>query len=160
MPGFGNQLSSKKRVGIIGGNKPNATALKKAAHMGKLIAQNNYILVNGGMGGVMQASAKAAKEENGLVIAIVPGQSRDQGNPYSDIVIPTGMGYIRNPLVVLNADILVAIDGSYGTLSEIAYAKIYNKTVFGLDTWDIDGIIPLKTPEDVIEKINQYFSNQ
>jgi uncharacterized protein (TIGR00725 family) len=157
MPGFGNDLSRRKRIGIIGGNAPDAESLKNAGRMGELIAQNGYILVNGGMRGVMEASASGAKSAGGFVLAIVPGKSRDEGNPISDIVIPTGLGYMRNPLVVLNADILVAIDGSYGTLSEIAYCKIYNRTVFGLNTWDIDGVIPMSSPEEVIQKINDYF---
>jgi uncharacterized protein (TIGR00725 family) len=157
MPGFGNDLSRRKRIGIIGGNAPDAESLKNAERMGELIAQNGYILVNGGMRGVMEASARGAKSAGGFVLAIVPGKSRDEGNPISDIVIPTGLGYMRNPLVVLNADILVAIDGSYGTLSEIAYCKIYNRTVFGLNTWDIDGVIPMSSPEEVIQKINDYF---
>lgn len=157
MSGFGNDLSRKKRVGIIGGNAPDAVSLRNAERMGELIAQNGYILVNGGMRGVMEASARGAKSAGGFVIAIVPGKSRDEGNPISDIVIPTGLGYMRNPMVILNADILVAIDGSYGTLSEIAYCKIYNKTVFGLNTWDIDGVIPMATPEETIQKINEFF---
>ena len=157
MTDFGNDLSSKKRVGIIGGNKPDAKSLKNAERMGELIAQNNYILVNGGMRGVMEASARGAKSAGGFVIAITPGKSRDDGNSISDIVIPTGLGYMRNPLVILNSDILVAIDGSYGTLSEIAYSQIYNRTVFGLNTWNIEGVIPLSTPEDVIQRINDHF---
>ncbi len=147
----------KKRIGIIGGNAPDAKSLKNAERMGELIAQNGYILVNGGMKGVMEASARGAKSAGGFIIAVIPGKSREDANPFSDIVIPTSLGYMRNPMVVLNSDILVAIDGSYGTLSEIAYSKIYNRTVFGLNTWDIEGVIPLATPEQVIQKINDYF---
>jgi len=147
----------KKRVGIIGGNLPDAISLKNAERMGELIAKNGYILVNGGMKGVMEASARGAKSADGLVIGILPGKARDDGNSYVDIAIPTGLGYMRNPLVVLNSDILVAIDGSYGTLSEIAYTQIYNRPVFGLNTWDIKGVIPLSTPEEVINRINEYF---
>jgi len=157
MPDFGSDFSLKKRIGIIGGNAPDAKSLKNAERMGELIAQNGYILVNGGMKGVMEASARGAKSAGGFVIAVIPGKSREDANPFSDIVIPTGLGYMRNPMVVLNSDILVAIDGSYGTLSEIAYSKIYNRTVFGLNTWDIEGVIPLTTPEQVIQKINDYF---
>jgi len=157
MTGFGNDLSGKKRVGIIGGNMPDAGSLENAERMGELIARNGYILVNGGMRGVMEASARGAKAAGGFVIAITPGKSRNEGNPISDIVIPTGLGYMRNPMVILNSDILVAIDGSYGTLSEIAYSRIYNRTVFGLNTWNIEGVIPLATPEDVIQRINDYF---
>jgi uncharacterized protein (TIGR00725 family) len=157
MPDFGSDLSLKKRIGIIGGNAPDAKSQKNAERMGELIAQNGYILVNGGMKGVMEASARGAKSAGGFVIAIIPGKSREDANPFSDIIIPTGLGYMRNPMVVLNSDILVAINGSYGTLSEIAYSKIYNRMVFGLDTWDIEGVIPLATPEEVIQRINDYF---
>ena len=150
----------KKRVGIIGGNSPDLISLKNAEKMGRLIAQNGYILVNGGMRGVMEASAKGAKSKNGLVIAILPGKSFNDANKFVDIPIVTGLGYMRNSLVVLNSDILVAIDGNYGTLSVIAYAQIYNKIVFGLNTWNIKGIIHLSTPEEVIKNINNYFEKQ
>lgn len=150
----------KKRVGIIGGNAPDALSLKNAEIMGELIAQNGYILVNGGMKGVMEASARGARNYDGLVIGILPGKSLDEGNSYTQITIPTGLGYMRNPMVILNSDILVAIDGSYGTLSEIAYAQIYNKTVLGLNTWDIPGIIPMTSPQDVINRINEVFNQK
>ena len=151
-------LPKTKRIGIIGGNYPDSKSLKNAERMGELIAKNGYILVNGGMKGIMEASARGAKSADGLVISILPGKSADEANEYVDIAIPTGLGYLRNAIVVLNSDILVAIDGSYGTLSEIAYAQIYKKTVLGLNTWDIDGIIPMSTPEEVINNINSYFS--
>jgi len=122
--------------------------------MGKLIAENGYILVNGGMGGVMEASAKGAKSADGLVIAILPGKSANDANRFVDIAIPTGLGYMRNPMVILNSDVVVAIDGSYGTLSEIAYANIYKKPIFGLSTWNIQGVIALPTPEEIITQIN------
>jgi uncharacterized protein (TIGR00725 family) len=153
-----SQLALKKRVGIIGGNNPDAASLKNAEKMGELIARNNYILVNGGMKGVMEASARGAKSAGGFVIGISPGKSRDECNPYVDIAIPTGLGYMRNAMVILNSDLVVAIDGSYGTLSEIAYTQIYHRTVFGLNTWKIPGVIPLTTPEEVIEHINRQFS--
>jgi uncharacterized protein (TIGR00725 family) len=92
-------------------------------------------------------------------MGILPGKSREECNAYVDIAVPTGLGYMRNAMVIMNSDVIVAIDGSYGTLSEIAYARIYNRTVFGLNTWNIDGVIPLLSPEEVIERINHYFNN-
>ena len=157
MPVSRDRIFKSKRVGIIGGNHPSAAHLKIASRIGELIARNGYILVNGGMKGVMEASARGAKSASGLVIAILPGKQIEEANPHVDIAIPTGLGYLRNALVVLNSDILVAIDGHYGTLSEIAYSKIYGKTVFGLDTWNIEGVISLSTPEEVINRINRYF---
>jgi len=147
-----------KRVGIIGGNSPDLLSLNNAEIMGKLIAKERYILINGGMKGVMEASARGAKSAGGIVIAILPGKSIDDANEFVDIAIPTGLGYIRNPLVVLNSDIIVAIDGSYGTLSEIAFAKIYNRTVFGLNTWNIKGTIPITSPEEAMKNIKNYFA--
>ncbi|HLP58459.1 MAG TPA: TIGR00725 family protein [Candidatus Deferrimicrobium sp.] len=157
MADVGSDLSLRKRVGIIGSNMPNAQSLRNAERMGELIALGGYILVNGGMRGVMEASARSCKDAGGFVIAITPGKSRDEGNPFSDVVIPTGLGHMRNGIVVLNSDIVVAIDGSYGTLSEIAYCKIYERIVFGLNTWKIEGVISMPTPEAVMEKINDYF---
>jgi len=146
-------IGLQKRIGVIGGNFPGEASLKDAEQMGRLIARNGYILVNGGQQGVMEASARGANAEGGLVIGILPGISREECNPYIDIAIPTGLGYMRNAVVVLNSDVLVAIDGSYGTLSEIAYTQIYNRPVFGLDTWDIEGVIPLHSPEEVMARI-------
>ena len=149
--------ASTPRIGVIGGNSPDTNSLQLSEEMGKLIAENDFILVNGGKRGIMEASARGARLAGGLTIAILPGKERDEANPYMQVVIPTGLGYLRNGLVVLNSDVLVAIDGAYGTLSEIAYAQIYNKKTFGLNTWDIKGIIPCKDPREVIGRIKRYF---
>jgi uncharacterized protein (TIGR00725 family) len=128
--------------------------------MGRLIAENGFVLVNGGLKGVMEASARGAKSRGGWVIGILPGRSTQEANPYTDIVIPTGLGYLRNALVVLNSDILVAIDGSYGTLSEIAYTQIYGKKVFGIETWDIPGVSAVETPQAAMRQIIAHFGLQ
>lgn len=125
--------------------------------MGRLIAESGYILVNGGMKGVMEASARGARMAGGSIIGILPGKSTQEANPYVDIAIPTGLGYLRNALVVLNSDVLVAIDGSYGTLSEIAYTQIFAKKAFGIETWEIPGLTPVESPQAAIEAIQAYF---
>lgn len=150
-------FSRKKRVGIIGSGSPDEASLRIAEKTGKHIAENGYILVNGGMRGVMEASAKGARSAGGLVIGILPGTCSGEGNSYTDIPIFTGLGHMRNAMVVMNCDVLVAIDGSYGTLSEIAFAKIYNRCVFGLNTWNVEGVIPLSSPEEVLMRINRLF---
>jgi len=150
----------QKRVGIIGGSAPEARHLLIAEELGELIAQNGYILVNGGLKGVMEASARGAKAHGGTVIGILPGKSALDANPYTDIAIPTGLGYLRNALVVLNADVLVAIDGEYGTLSEIAYTQIYGKKVFGIDTWEIRGVVAVENPQAAIRNIQAYFKDR
>ena len=150
-------FSSCKRVGLIGGSAPAPRHLRLAEEMGRRIAESGFVLVNGGLKGVMEASARGAKAGGGWVIAILPGKSPMEANPFTDVAIATGLGYLRNALVVLNSDVLVAIDGSYGTLSEIAYTQIYGKKVFGIETWDIPGVIPAASAQDAMEKINALF---
>jgi uncharacterized protein (TIGR00725 family) len=148
-----SDFSLKKRIGLIGGSAPAPKHLQLAETMGRLIAENGFVLVNGGLKGVMEASARGAKAQGGWVIGILPGRSPQEANPFTDIAIPTGLGYLRNALVVLNSDVLVAIDGSYGTLSEIAYTQIYGKKVFGIETWDIPGVIAVESPQAAMQQI-------
>jgi uncharacterized protein (TIGR00725 family) len=156
----GGKFALKKRIGIIGGSSPAARHLQIAETMGQLIAENGFLLVNGGLKGVMEASARGAKAGGGWVIGILPGKSAQEANPFTDIAIPTGLGYLRNALVVLNSDVLVAIDGAYGTLSEIAYTQVYGKKVFGIETWDIPGVIAVESPQAAMQQIIAFFQQQ
>jgi len=150
-------LRDTRRVGVIGGREPDPGSLKYAEEMGRLIAVNRYILVNGGRGGVMEASARGAHKAGGFVMAILPGHDRSEANPWVDLAVPTGLGLMRNALVALNSDILVAIDGSYGTLSEIAYGHMFSIPVLGLGTWAVKGVVPHQTPGSVLSAIRKYF---
>ena len=96
----------------------------------------------------MEAACKGAREQGGLTIGILPGT--DNGNPFLDIVIRTGLGYARNVVIVQSADAVIAIGGSHGTLSEIAIALKMQRPVFGIKTWDIDGVKPCATPEEAV----------
>ncbi len=138
------------RIGVIGGSNPSKEALALAYETGKLIAKKGAILVCGGLGGVMEAAARGAKEEGGTTFGILPGNDMEAANPFIDVPIVTNIGYLRNALVVLNSHVAIAIDGSYGTLSEIAYALIYGRKVFGLKTWEIPGVSPVETPEEAV----------
>lgn len=146
-----NNLRNKPRVAVIGGNKPSPEFLDLAYRVGQLLASRGAILVCGGLGGVMEASARGAKEAGGLTIGLLPGKEREEANVYIDIPVVTGIGYNRNSMVVLNADTVIALDGEYGTLTEIAFALIFGKKVIGLKTWDIKGVIPVWTPEEAVE---------
>jgi uncharacterized protein (TIGR00725 family) len=86
-----------------------------------------------------------------LTVGILPGTSPAEANPSIDLPIATSLGYSRNSLVALNSDVLVAIAGEFGTLSEIAYGNIYRKKVIGLDTWEVKGVIKAKTPEEAVQ---------
>ncbi len=141
----------KIRIGVIGGNQPTRKFAKFAFEVGQLIAGRQAVLVCGGLGGVMEEAARGAKQAGGLTIGILPGNNPADANPYIDIPIATGLGYTRNSLVAMNADVLIAIDGEYGTLSEIAYGRIYGKRVIGLGTWNIEGVVPVTSPEEAVE---------
>jgi len=144
-------IRKRPRIGVIGGARPDMVSREVAARVGELIAKAGAVLVCGGLGGVMEAAALGAKQAGGLTIGILPGGSPAEANPSIDVPVATGIGYARNAIVALNADALIAIDGEYGTLSEIAYGVIYGKTVIGLGTWDIRGIIQAKNPEEAVK---------
>ncbi len=141
----------KLRIGVIGGATADSKFRKIAYEVGRLIAEKRAILVCGGLSGVMEAAARGAKKEGGLTIGILPGTSLQDANPYIDIPIATGIGYCRNSLVAMNADVLIAVDGQFGTLTEIAYGSIYQKRVIGIGTWDIQGVIQVETAEKAVE---------
>ena len=139
------------RIGVIGGAQPEPKYRKMAKEVGRLLAEKGAVLVCGGLSGIMEAAARGAKEAGGFSIGILPGNSPKDANPCIDIALATGMGFSRNHLVVLNSDVLIAIDGEYGTLSEIAYACVYKKKVIGIGTWSIEGIIPAETAEQAVD---------
>ncbi len=145
-------LRNSIRVGVIGGNEIDERTYKIAYEIGREIARNGFILVCGGLGGVMEAASKGAKENGGITIGILPGIYKEDANKYIDIPIPTGISYARNMMVVLNSDVIIAVNGKYGTLSEISYANIFGKKVIGIETWEIDGVIKAETPEDAVKK--------
>jgi uncharacterized protein (TIGR00725 family) len=144
------EFKKKLRIGVIGGARPDNTSYDLALKIGRLIAEKGAVLVCGGLSGIMEASAKGAKQAGGTTVGILPSSSRHDANPHIDIAIATGLGYARNSLVALNADVLIAVDGQYGTLTEIAYGIIYGKKVVGLGTWEIDGIIAAGSPEEAV----------
>jgi uncharacterized protein (TIGR00725 family) len=146
------EINNRPRIGVIGGSRAGKKFLEMAHEVGRLVAEKGGILVCGGMGGVMEAACRGAKEAGGLTVGIIPGARRAEANAFVDIPIATGLGYARNSLVVMNSDVIIAIDGEYGTLSEIAYAGVFGKIVFGLGTWDIKGVIKAKNPEDAVER--------
>jgi len=139
------------RIGVIGGSSPDDRAILAAFRVGQAIGEAGAILVCGGLGGVMEAAASGAKKAGGLTIGILPGTKPGEANPFIDLAIATGLGYGRNSLVALNADVLIAIAGEFGTLSEIAYANIYKKKVIGLDTWEVKGVTRSRTPEEAVQ---------
>jgi hypothetical protein len=145
----------KKIIGVIGGRTCNKEVEQIAHRIGGLIANVGAILVCGGFGGVMEAACKGAKSANGETLGIISTYNKENANKYCDIVIPTGLGLARNVLVVQTADIVIALPGKYGTLSEIAYALQFSKPVISFDSWDIKGVIVVKNIIDVENKLKE-----
>jgi uncharacterized protein (TIGR00725 family) len=141
------------QIGVIGAGQCSKEIEQLAEEVGKEIARNKATLVCGGLGGVMEASAKGAKQEGGNTVGILPGVSFEDANPFIDIPIVTGLSHARNVLVVRSSHALIAIEGGYGTLSEIAIALKIGKPVVGLRTWKIsEEIVTVETPQEAVKK--------
>ncbi len=95
------------------------------------------MVVSGGLGGVMEAACRGAKDAGATTLGILPGLTRNDANAWVDVAVPTGMGEARNALVVRAADAIVAVGGEFGTLSEIALALKAGKSVVGLRSWEL-----------------------
>jgi uncharacterized protein (TIGR00725 family) len=122
-------------IGVIGGSEVTPEIAEIAEEAGREIARQGAVLVCGGLGGVMEAACRGASAEGGLTIGILPGDDRQAANSYVKIPIVTGIGYARNIIVVKSSQAVIAVDGSYGTLSEIAYALQSGLPTIGLGTW-------------------------
>ena len=154
-------MSEKKKrfIAVIGGGECSAQEAKMAEAVGRELARRGAILVCGGLGGVMKAACKGASSEGGVTIGILPGDNNKEANPYVKIPIVTGMGYARNIAVVKSAQAVIAIGGSYGTLSEISHALQSGIPVIGLNTWSLsrngqpdNSIIPAQDPTEAVNK--------
>jgi uncharacterized protein (TIGR00725 family) len=141
------------QIAVIGHAQATPGEYDVAYATGRLIAGNGAVLVCGGLGGVMEAACRGAKDSGGTTVGILPGT--EGGNPYLDITIRTGLGHARNILVVLSADAVIAVGGKYGTLSEIAIALRTGRPVYGLGSWEIDGVIRCSSPEDAVMRAVQ-----
>ncbi len=129
-------------ISLIGPADASAEVLDLAGQAGEYIARAGAILVTGGGPGAMEAACRGAKHAGGTTLGLLPGTSRTAGNAFLDIVVPTGMGEMRNVLVVRTGDGVLAVGGGFGTLSEIALALKMGKPLVGIGSWSaqIDGL--------------------
>ena len=140
------------QIGVIGASRCSPEIAELAEEVGREIGKRGAVLICGGLGGVMEFASKGVKEAGGLTIGILPGRSRQEANTYIDVPIVTGMGHARNVIIAHSSDSMIAISGEHGTLSEIAIGLKLQKTIIGLNTWDIEGVIKAKTPAEAVEK--------
>ncbi len=139
-------------IGVIGGRKADIKELVIAEKVGRLLAENSVMLICGGLGGVMEASARGAKTAGGVTVGILPQEEKEYANDFIDIPIATGLGIGRNIIIARTADALIAVGGEYGTLSEIAFGLQMNKPVIGIGSWRIDGVIDADNPDSAVKK--------
>ena len=145
----------KKIVGVIGGHNCTNEVEQLAQNLGKKLAKVVDYLVCGGLGGVMKAVCQGFKVGGGITIGITPSYGKNDANKFVDLVVPTGMGLARNVLVVKTADVVVALPGEAGTLSEIAYCLQFGTPVISLKSWDIPGTIKVSTVQEAIKKVKE-----
>jgi uncharacterized protein (TIGR00725 family) len=150
-------------VAVIGSATCDPEIAALAQEVGREIALCGAVLITGGRGGVMEAACRGAKEAGGLTVGILPGITREEANRYVDVPIVTGLGEARNAIVVRTADVVIAISGGYGTLSEIGLALKMGRPVVGLGTWElcqhgqkVNAIIQAETPAQAVRLARRY----
>jgi len=146
-------MSRTPYVAVVGPSEASPDELRTAEEVGAGLAAAGAVVVTGGLGGVMEAACRGARSRRGRTLGILPGDDRDAANGWVEIAVATGLGELRNGLVVRAADAVVAIGGGHGTLSEVALALKLGRPVVGLGTWDVHGVDHVSTPEDALALI-------
>ncbi len=137
-------------MAVIGAGNASAEQVAAAEAIGRALGEQGAIVVCGGLGGVMAAACRGAASAGGMTVGILPGTDRSAANEWVTVAIPTGLGELRNGLVVRAADVIIAVGGEHGTLSEIALALKTGVPVIGLDTWEIKGIERVGSPDEAV----------
>ncbi|HEX8119747.1 MAG TPA: TIGR00725 family protein [Solirubrobacteraceae bacterium] len=137
-------------VAVVGSGEGSSD---EAFEVGRLVAERGAVVVTGGLGGVMADASRGAAGAGGLVVGLLPGLDRSAANDWVTVAVPTGLGELRNGLVVRAADAVVAVGGGYGTLSEIALALKAGKPVVGIGSWEIDGVVAVAGAAAAVERV-------
>jgi uncharacterized protein (TIGR00725 family) len=150
-------MTRQRYVAVVGPSAGTPEELTLGEQLGRLIGEAGVVLVCGGMGGVMEAAASGCAKAGGTSVGVLPGDSRLDANPYLTVSVATGMGEGRNVVVIRTADVVIAVHGEFGTLSEIALALKIGKPVVGLGTWElgkeglpIDAVVRARDPADAV----------
>jgi uncharacterized protein (TIGR00725 family) len=147
-------LIRTRLISVIGGAYADPDEIAWAAKLGGLLADHGFTVICGGGTGIMEAVCRGITEKRGRSIGILRGTDPLEANRWVDTVIPTGMGTARNRIIALSGEVIVAVGGKYGTLSEIAYALQAGKPVCAVGKWTgIDGVVPVSSPEEALEFI-------
>jgi uncharacterized protein (TIGR00725 family) len=134
-------VTETRYVAVVGAGDATAAELALAEEVGARLVELGATVVTGGLGGVMEAACRGAKSRRGQTVGLLPGHDRSEANGWVDVAIATGLGELRNGLIVRTSDALVAIGGGAGTLSEIGFALKLGRPVIGLGTFAVDGVV-------------------
>jgi uncharacterized protein (TIGR00725 family) len=140
-------------IAVVGASQASADESRAAEEIGRGLAEAGAIVITGGGGGVMVGASRGAAQAGGIVVGLLPGTDRAQANEFVTVAIATGLGELRNGLIVRAADAAVAVGGAYGTLSEVALALGAGVPVVGWNTWAIDGIQLADSPADAVARV-------
>ncbi|QCB95082.1 TIGR00725 family protein [Cellulomonas shaoxiangyii] len=144
-------------VAVVGPSAPTTAQERDAEEVGAALARRGHVVVCGGRGGVMEAVARGAAGAGGEVVGLLPGTDRAEANPYVTVALPTGLGDVRNALVVRAADVVVAVGTSWGTLNEVALAVSVGTPVVAIGGWplpDAGGPRYVRTPAEAITAVD------
>jgi len=142
----------RRYIAVCGASEATPSQLDAAREVGRLLARSGAIVINGGYSGVSGASSEGAAGEGGTVVGLLSEGDRHGANPNLTVSLPTGLGQGRNLLIVTAAESVIAIGRGWGTLSEIAHARRLGRSVFALDTWDIEGLEKVDTPAEAVRR--------
>jgi len=147
------QSQSIIRVAIIGGRVASPEGLQFAYEAGKILAERNVILYTGGGPGIMEAASRGAHEAGGIVVGVLKEDDDSWANEHVRIPIVTGMGDLRNGIIIRSVHGAIAVEGAYGTLSEIAFTLGYKKPIVGFHSWDIPGLEPVENSQHAVDRL-------
>lgn len=156
MPG---SAGDRPYVAVIGSAGGDERSWSLAEQVGRGLGERGAVLVCGGLGGVMEAACRGAKGAGGTTVGVLSGSDRRLANAWVDVALATGIGEARNAIVAGAADVVIAVSGEWGTLSEIGLALRAGKPVVGLETWELarpgvepaGGIVRVSTPEEAVK---------
>lgn len=149
-------MVSTRYVAVVGPARPDDPELPALAEeLGRRLAEAGCVVVTGGGPGVMEAASRGAMRAGGTTLGILPGDDRTDANPYLTVAVATGMGEMRNALVVRAVGAVVSVGGSWGTLSEVALACRTGVPCYALRGWDLpdDGPVPVADPEEAVARV-------
>ncbi len=145
-----------RQVSVIGASIADEELYRFAYHLGKELGKRGIVVINGGRTGIMEAVSRGVREEGGISVGILTTYDGSDANPYLTIRINTGMSWNRNPIVVASGEVIIAIGGAWGTLSELAYAKILGKRIIGYRTHELEGIVRVESVEEVLGILQEW----